>query len=158
MEAIKTDASCESGVDGSIKVIVEGGTLPYIYQWSNGVVQSDAYNLSDGSFSVVIIDNNNCIISDSFNLSTTTDCFVIPTVFSPNNDGKNDIWLVQNNDANPIELIQVINENGLIVFETLDLEPWDGTSNGFDVLANVYYYIIKHYNGEFNTGAITLIR
>ena len=77
---------------------------------------------------------------------------------SPSNDGDNDLWIVQNNDLNPIEFIQVINENGLVIFETLDLDPWDGTLNGSNVLPDVYYFIIKHNDGVFNTGAITLIR
>jgi gliding motility-associated-like protein len=83
---------------------------------------------------------------------------VIPTVFTPNGDGVNDNWTMQNVETNIIEMIQVIDENGLLLFESSSAESWDGTYNGILLQSNTYYYILRMQNGEYFTGAITLIR
>ena len=65
IELLKNDATCETGEDGSVESIILGGTLPYLYTWNNGSVQSEVYNLSEGSYSVIVTDSNNCLISTS---------------------------------------------------------------------------------------------
>ncbi len=54
------DASCNNSNDGSIEVEVEGGSLPYSYEWSNGETSSGIYNLSPGTYSVTVMDANDC--------------------------------------------------------------------------------------------------
>ena len=54
------DASCNSSNDGYIEVEVEGGTLPYNYEWSNGATTAGIYDLSPGTYSVTVLDANGC--------------------------------------------------------------------------------------------------
>ncbi len=74
----------------------------------------------------------------------------VPTTFTPNGDGFNDTWIIDNisvhNNANVI----VFNPEGLKVFESLGYEtPWDGTYNGQELPAGTYYYII-HLNDSLS--------
>jgi gliding motility-associated-like protein len=52
--------SCNSEANGSLLLDVNGGTLPYVYQWSNGAVTQHIQNLSAGSYVVTITDANAC--------------------------------------------------------------------------------------------------
>lgn len=55
-----TPLLCHNATDASIEVSVEGGTLPYTYQWSNGANTSRVNNLSSGSYELKITDGQGC--------------------------------------------------------------------------------------------------
>ncbi|OWY25515.1 hypothetical protein C7N43_20140 [Sphingobacteriales bacterium UPWRP_1] len=54
-----TDATC-GNANGEINITVSGGTLPYVYNWSNGATTEDLTGLAPGVYSVTITDANNC--------------------------------------------------------------------------------------------------
>lgn len=56
-----TDESCFGCANGSATVIVDGGTDPITYTWSNGAFTNVVENLAPGDYSVVIEDANDCI-------------------------------------------------------------------------------------------------
>ncbi|MHC0442577.1 T9SS type A sorting domain-containing protein [Flavobacterium sp. 3-210] len=56
----KVSVSCNGGTDGSATVTPSGGTTPYTYLWSNGVITATASNLVGGTYSVTITDANSC--------------------------------------------------------------------------------------------------
>ena len=64
------NASSDScfGNPGSIDLVVSGGTMPYIFNWSSGDTTQNLTNLTEGVYTVVITDINNCISGDSFNI------------------------------------------------------------------------------------------
>ncbi|ELR68790.1 gliding motility-related protein [Fulvivirga imtechensis AK7] len=51
-----THVSCKGGSDGSIDLIVEGGTPPYAFTWNNGSNSEDIAGLSAGVYTVEIKD------------------------------------------------------------------------------------------------------
>jgi uncharacterized protein (TIGR02145 family) len=53
------DVTCKGSADGEIDLIIEGGTQPYSFQWSNGATSEDISNLSGGKYSVTVTDANN---------------------------------------------------------------------------------------------------
>ncbi len=55
-----TDVTCFGGNDGSATVNVGGGTLPYIYQWSNGGNTATINNLTQGTYTVTVTDDHGC--------------------------------------------------------------------------------------------------
>jgi gliding motility-associated-like protein len=57
---VHTDVSCYSQNDGIINVAATGGATPYTYLWSNGDAVPNIGNLSAGSYSVTVTDNNGC--------------------------------------------------------------------------------------------------
>ncbi|MBW8050231.1 MAG: adhesin, partial [Cytophagales bacterium] len=64
--SIVTDEICGNG-QGAIDITVSGGTIPYIFTWSNGDTTEDISGLSAGNYTCQITDSNGCFI----NLSVT---------------------------------------------------------------------------------------
>ncbi len=52
--------TCFEGSDGIATVNVANGTPPYTYLWSNGDMVSSAVNISAGTYTVIVTDNNGC--------------------------------------------------------------------------------------------------
>jgi hypothetical protein len=63
-----TTPSCFSSSDGQLVATGSGGTPPYQYQWSNNTTDSIAQNLSAGTHTLTLTDQNNCTITQVFNL------------------------------------------------------------------------------------------
>jgi gliding motility-associated-like protein len=56
---------CYGGSNGAIDVNIEGGTLPYAYNWSNGSATEDIDSLVSGSYYVTITDGQGCTRTDT---------------------------------------------------------------------------------------------
>ncbi|MDC0304133.1 S8 family serine peptidase [Flavobacteriales bacterium] len=54
------DAHCNGGATGSANASVSGGVPPYSYAWSSGGTSASENELSAGSYSVTITDDNGC--------------------------------------------------------------------------------------------------
>ena len=67
--AITVDASvdCFGGNQGALSVNVSGGTAPYNYNWNNGGATNNIINLTAGTYTVTITDDNGCtkVLTDS---------------------------------------------------------------------------------------------
>ncbi|MEZ4980959.1 MAG: SprB repeat-containing protein [Saprospiraceae bacterium] len=77
--------SCFQGNDGSITVVISGGTAPYTYSWDNGAgMDSIASGLEAGTYTVTILDANFCglvsefTVEDGEALETTTSWWAEP--------------------------------------------------------------------------------
>lgn len=87
----------------------------------------------------------------------------MPNAFSPNGDGLNDIFRVENLRYDKLTEFRIFNRYGQMVFETLDgRKGWDGTYNGQPAPMDVYFYTVKLTlpNGTERAfkGEVTLIR
>ena len=60
---------CYEDASGSINLTVSGGIPNYSYSWNNGSTNEDISNLQADSYSVNVIDNNNCFILGSIVLT-----------------------------------------------------------------------------------------
>jgi len=60
-----TSLACGS-TNGSIDLTVTGGVGDYIYEWSNGEITEDIFDLSAGNYSVSVVDANGCEEINSF--------------------------------------------------------------------------------------------
>lgn len=54
------DASSCTSNDGAINITVSGGTLPYTYNWSNNETTASINGLTHGSYTLSILDANDC--------------------------------------------------------------------------------------------------
>src|SRR5690606_12620404 len=71
ISAVITNESCVPGNDGSIFTTVTGGTVSnrYDYKWSNGIhFQGGQVNLSAGTYTLTVTDDNGCFVIESFNV------------------------------------------------------------------------------------------
>jgi len=153
--------TCKDIDDGAVLLSPFGGAGEYSFNWSDGQQTQNAQNLEPGVHSVTVTDENNCDKSFEFEIPYNYDeCLSIPTVFTPNNDGKNDTWVITGMEAYSNANVQVFNKWGKRLFEQNGLyEPWDGTYKGSALPAETYYYIIDLNNGdEPYTGTITILR
>ena len=63
LDSLTIDVSCNTAMDGSAKVLVQGGIIPYSYAWSanaNGQTTDSITALNGGNYSVTVTDNNGC--------------------------------------------------------------------------------------------------
>lgn len=73
----------------------------------------------------------------------------IPSAFSPNADGQNDVWLITNLRAYPQCEVVVFNRWGERIFQSIGYaEPWDGTYRQQRVVPGVYTYQIRTEPGS----------
>jgi gliding motility-associated-like protein len=63
---------CPGATNGSINLLVNGGTPPYTYNWSNGALTPNLTNVGSGTFTVVVTDNNGCTKSDTITLANSS--------------------------------------------------------------------------------------
>jgi len=89
----------------------------------------------------------------------------VPTAFSPDGDGMNDLLqLFPSSAIREIEMFRVYNRWGAVVFQTNDInEYWDGTLNGKVQPNGVYIYSLEYpceVDGRMirKAGDVTLIR
>ncbi len=104
-----------------------------------------------------------CESMDSVMLNTKPCCeLYLPSAFSPNGDGKNDLFRILNPGRHKLETLKVFNRFGEEVFETSnELNGWDGSHNGVAQEMGVYFYILKYDCDGKNTllkGEVTLVR
>jgi gliding motility-associated-like protein len=110
------------------------------------------------------IDENGCRNIDSIHVGVDyTDAVFVPSAFSPNGDGKNDIFKVGSISFQKVQEFRIFNRWGQEIFSTTDPKKgWDGTFNGQPQEMGVYNYIIRlaYPDGKIETykGSVTLIR
>jgi gliding motility-associated-like protein len=80
---------------------------------------------------------------------------VFPNMITPNGDGQNDVWVLNNIGAiYPDVVVRIFNRWGNQVFESEGYtENWDGTHNGESLPMGTYYYVI-----ELNDAASTIYK
>lgn len=91
----------------------------------------------------------------------------VPTAFSPNGDGKNDTLYVKGWGIKKLEMFEIYNRWGQLVFRTNDIKQgWDGMYEGKPQNTETYVYILKAQfydetvgeEARMKKGYITLIR
>lgn len=95
-------------------------------------------------------------------LADVTPLADLPTAFSPNGDGANDVLFVRGFNIESIDL-KIFNRWGELVFETLDKNVgWNGTYKGEPQEMDVYGYVlsVKFLDGTHmkKQGNVTLLR
>ena len=86
----------------------------------------------------------------------------VPTAFSPNGDGKNDVFKVSNLTFQRIMEFRVFNRWGQEIFNSNTNAGWDGKLNGTPLPVGVFVWVC-HYQfpnemKQHQTGTVTLIR
>ncbi len=117
-------------------------------------------------YELTVVDENGCSNSLEIQIQVTNICqessIVVPSAFTPNQDGENDFFYVRGTAE--MSLFQVFNRWGEKVFETTNpSQGWDGTYKGQILNRGVFVYYIEancSSNGEtiIKTGDVTLIR
>lgn len=92
----------------------------------------------------------------------------VPTAFSPNGDGLNDMFKPETESGCPVRAynMQIFNRWGHLIFQNkvgYGLSGWDGTYKGLPADIGVYYYQLHfeagtHHKAFVQKGEVTLVR
>ena len=159
----------EDSVYNNVLPLVSGATSP-IFNWSpsTGINCATCQNINvTGTGDTIlyyftVVDNSTgCIQQDSL-LVLSRGCLaekLIPNVFSPNGDGKNDVFYVPTICYSEDFSLEIYDRWGILMFTSKHKdERWDGKNkSGGKAPDGVYYYIVKVLDRTY-TGFVQLIR
>ncbi|MCO5235514.1 MAG: gliding motility-associated C-terminal domain-containing protein [Chitinophagaceae bacterium] len=136
---------------------------PEIY-FGNQTATSQSLIVSDTTSTFYVIGRSAEGCMDTASVKTTVDNkdFFIPNAFTPNNDGKNDVFRVYGSSVTGAE-IKIFNQWGALVFETGDNQQgWNGTHKNRPQPVGVYVYVVKvrlsNEDSFIKKGTVRLIR
>ena len=154
--------SCPGCSDGSINISASGGRPPFSYIWSDNSSDNELFNLEEGRYSVRVTDALNCSKVYTSKIIYNEGTYLnIPTAFTPNEDGINDLWKISNRNLYPEMRVKVFGFNGKELFESPPgyPVPWNGKYNGELLPVNSYLYIIEPGKDKKTlTGVVTIVR
>ena len=152
---------------GSIGLNANGVVTGWTYSWepaefldNPSITNPTASPEESTMFYVTVTDLNGCTNSDSV-LVEVTPGIQFPDGISPNGDGINDTWIIDNIQLFQDATVEVYNRWGQMLFQSPPgyPTPWDGRYKGEDLPVGTYYYVIYSDNFEEPfTGPITIIR
>ena len=145
-------------------ITLNGSTpLAARYLWQNGSTDSTYNATVPGTYWVQA--SNLCgTFADTVTIYPQCSLPVyVPSVFTPNGDGRNDIFRIADIKHQKLLDFSIYSRWGALVFRTANVsEGWDGTINGQKVPPGVFVYLI-HYTdltGEYKylKGTVVLVR
>lgn len=155
--------TCPTAKQGSATASVTGGRSPHTYSWSTGENTASINDLEEGLYKVTITDRYGNTATDSTKVDVKIEdpaCLNIPSGFSPDGDGVNDLWNIRALSEFKNCKVEVFNQWGSLIFSSSGYTTaWDGKYNGQQVEAGTYYYVLDLGNGsQKRTGPVTVIR
>jgi gliding motility-associated-like protein len=135
------------------------------YIWSNGKDTRSIDVSAPGLYSLEVTDRNGCTGKDSITVidDICPEYFYVPTAFTPNNDGRNDLFRPRFAGAISNYRFSIYNRWGELVYSSYNaFAGWDGTVQGTRQPVGVYVWICSYsLNGrptQTEKGTVTLIR
>lgn len=128
------------------------GTGNYSWKTNGQAILHDSMDLyvksllEETLFTLSLQDENGCFATDSILITILEPMWDLPDIFSPNNDGLNDVYQVVTNGNPNFTLInfQIFNRWGEKVFESTDInQGWDGQYNGKDAPSEAYIVVME---------------
>jgi gliding motility-associated-like protein len=166
--ALPADTTVKYGSQLQLNAVTENASF---YLWQPATHISDVW-IRDPvatvyepvNYIITVSNEYGCRASDTAHIGVDfRDKIFIPSAFSPNNDGLNDIFRIGNISFQKITEFSVFNRWGNQVFNTTDPHNgWDGSYKGTPQPVGTYFYIIRisYPDGYAETykGDVTLIR
>lgn len=90
LKAIAQSPLCHGAATGSIDLVIDGGTSPYTFDWSNGATTQGITGLVAGTYSVTVNDNAGLISTSSIKISEPDQLSVTGMVQNVSSAGGND--------------------------------------------------------------------
>lgn len=135
---------------GSIELSLTGGTPAYSYLWNTGATSLNLSGITEGSYHLEVTDSMKCKAQFDYILKCHFEVF-IPEYFSPNGDGKNDLFEIKFIDQYPNNKLTIYNRWGSPVYAKDGYaNEWDGKPNASDatgsgLLPSGTYYVVLDF-------------
>jgi gliding motility-associated-like protein len=139
-----TNVLCYGENTGSISVVVNGGTSPYEYSWSNGATTQNLSGVSSGTNSLTVTDANGCSFSATATITQPTEPLTVITT-------KADILCRDNTTGSVLS-----NVNGGTTPYTYSWSNGVSTDNITNLAAGIYTVTITDANNCITSASATL--
>lgn len=160
---------CATLSEGQVTLTANGGTPPYTYSiiGETGLQEEGMLKkvLGIGEYHYQVVDSHLCSADGDFSVTRQNgDCAVyMPTAFSPNGDGVNDVFRAIVHDNVKDFHMQVYGRWGQLIFDSVSPERgWDGLERGKPVPAGSYLWVVtytdSHQQAIKQTGSLVVIR
>jgi len=141
-------------LDPQAKIVTSANTFSTVGSYPITVSGAGAKNYAiTYSNSTLTISNTNQLPQVEI---TTKD---VQNIMTPNGDGKNDFWIINNIERYPTNSVKVMDRVGRIVFQQKAYDnTWNGMFNGKLLVTDGYYYSIDlGVNRKKIVGVVTII-
>jgi gliding motility-associated-like protein len=167
MEVI--NESCPGAGNGSIFINnVLGCPGPYtvtIKSVDDTTMQLGQDTLATGDYEVIIFGSNGCVypLIVFVGLDSDEDCMLkFYTGITPNDDGKNDVWIIDNIEMFPENSVKIFNRWGNLVWSGDNYDNnevlWEGESNIGVEMGDATYFYVAEVGGKIYKGWVELTR
>lgn len=147
-------------------VINDTGT--YHFQWSPSlfldnttILKPSTNTQEDMLYTITAMGGaGNCEAFDTVSVRVLRALF-IPSAFSPNHDGLNDVWNIPSINGSPLARVIIFNRFGEKIFESTGYsKPWDGTYKGVAQPVGAYFYQVQPdiKKEKIITGSVMIVR
>lgn len=163
--AVQNEFQIKEGDEVTLAACARGSA----YQWQPlaAMIQNEDTLLivqpdNTQNYSCTVATANGCTTMCSYEVKVQSG-LLLPTGFSPNGDGVNDIFHILNTNIT-LKNFEIYNRWGEVVFKTSDIQTgWDGIYKGVEQDAGVYvwyadYIVTKSGKRKSAKGNVTLLR
>ena len=168
-----SDLTIAEGTSVPVSIIASSGNV--LWQPSAGLSCDTCRQVlvapdSSENYLVTLTDLFNCIARDTLHVMVSggsTNCSLsdifIPNTFTPNGNGKNDVFYARASSSYVLNYLRIFNRWGKMIFESKNWQQgWDGTSGNNPMPPGAYVYEMEAVcsSGDIirKQGTITLIR
>ncbi|RWW99644.1 T9SS type B sorting domain-containing protein [Flavobacterium cerinum] len=139
----------------SIVVTVSGsGNYEYSINGINYQTSPVFNGLLPGKYTVYVNDINNCGTDKQ-----EVVVLMYPRFFTPNGDGKNEVWTIKAAFFEPNMKIHIFDRYGKLIYSFNGSEPgWNGEYNGHRLPSTDYWFLVERSDGREHKGHFSMIR
>jgi gliding motility-associated-like protein len=147
----------------TVTLSIHGG-MSASYKWSTGATDSSIHITQAGAYSIDAV--NACSALHATKHISFKDCppdLWVPSAFSPNHDGRNDVFRAHAHGQIQQFRLRIFNRFGQLLFQTSDInQGWDGNLNGLQQGTGAYIWMADYADGSgkkyTQQGTVVLIR
>lgn len=161
--------SCPGAKNGSIYISdVLGCPGPYtvsIFSVDDSTTVLGQDTLSTGNYNVTIVGGTNCSYNTQIyvGLDSDEDCTLkFYTGITPNGDGKNDVWIIENIEQFPVNTVKIFNRWGDEVWGAEGYNNstvvWEGIAESGEEMGSATYFYVADVGGKVYKGWVELTR
>jgi gliding motility-associated-like protein len=134
---------------------------PATYLSSSSVADPIVTEIENGiTYKLDVANEAGCKASDTVRI-VVVERIWLPDAFSPNGDGKNDVWELTGIEAFPEAIVTIYNRWGEVIYQSEKgyMQPFDGRYNGMVLPEGVYPYRVRTVpNRPPLSGKLVLVR
>ncbi|WP_426330156.1 MBG domain-containing protein [Pedobacter sp. R-06] len=152
---------------GETTVLTASGGTGYSWSTASGIISGQntatltVRPSQTTTYTVRVTNASGCNSTGAITITVAEDYKLVATnILTPNGDGVNDTWTVQNIDMYPSNEVRIFDRGGREMYNKKGYDnSWNGTAGGSDLAEGTYYYIITYGPGKLvQKGFITIIR